>query len=128
MLFEFRTEAQDGSGHFRRGQIEAESREAAKAALERQEFQRAAYQIDPDRARQVLEAAGVKVPSAAQLADLHKELEALPKPAKPEASEEDKAEFRQFSVNHRAWLNIHRQEQPYKLVHLRKVGDSEEEG
>lgn len=108
-LFRFRLEATDGSGHFRSGMTEAGSEDEARIQLGLREYQHAAYKLDPEREAVLLETYGVKT------------LEDLPHPAPVEASEEEKAEYRQLKGQHRTWLVIHRQQTPYELVELEEV-------
>ena len=48
-IFSFRLDAQDGSGHFRSGRIEAASAEVARAALEEREARHVAFRMDAGR-------------------------------------------------------------------------------
>lgn len=125
-FFDFRLEAQDGSGHYREGTISIgekdlevagakTAKEAARILLERQEARKVAFQLGDEHVAE-LEAppdqGGYGRPIG-ELLDLH--------PAPLKATEEEKAPFRALNVKHRAWLNLHRQEKPYKLVSLTKA-------
>jgi hypothetical protein len=109
-LYQFRLEAQDGSGHFRQGTIAASSKEEAKLVLEERERDFAAFTLDDERVAELLQTHGAD------------SLDALPKAAPLKATEEEKAEFRALPVRDRAHLNLHRQAKPYKLVKLGKGG------
>lgn len=104
-LFQFRLEAQDGSGHFRRGTIEAESKDQARAILEEREQVSALYRLDTD------ELSELEAKEAAHRADLE---------AKGALTPQTKL----LAGRERAQLALHRQEQPYKLTSLseRKEG------
>ena len=96
MLYRFRLEAQDGSGHFRRGTIDAESREEAEVFLLDREHRLVAFRL-PD--------ADVPVP-----------------PPPVDASEDEKREFRGIKTKDRAHAAIHHQSEPYELVELEEMG------
>lgn len=103
-LYDFRCDAQDGSGNFRRGTINADSEEDGRAILEGREADRSAWQMDPDRIDELCDAHGVS------------DLDSLPYAADIDASEDEKdAGLRQLPVRDRAHLNIHRQDKPFKL-------------
>jgi type II secretory pathway component PulF len=106
-IYDFHLEAQDGSGHFRQGVTEAESRQDALDFLEKREARIVAFELSEEHEAELEReygAAGGELPAAAPR----------------DASEEEKAEFRRLRVKHRAWLNAHRQTQPYALVYLKK--------
>ena len=107
--FRFRLEAQDGSGHFRSGTTEAETRDAAKSFLEEREAQFVAFTLDDERAAELCKIYGVE------------SVDELPSPAPASASEADKAAFRELAVRDRSHVNLHRQSKPYKLVSLVEV-------
>lgn len=86
--FVARLEAQDGSGHYRRSVIEADSKEEARTVLEEREETYALYRLTTD-----------------ELADLESKEGALPEGARLPGRE-------------RSQLALHRQEKPYKLVSL----------
>lgn len=102
-IYEFRLEAQDDSGHFRRGTIEAVDKADAKRTLEEREQVNALYRLDQDELaaleakeqahREQLEADGLLTPQTKLLAG-----------------------------KERATLALHRQEMPYKLVSLKERG------
>jgi hypothetical protein len=119
--YDFRLESQDGSGHYREGTISitdidmentgAETPEAAaRAILEERERDFAAFALAPEHEAELQAEYGVGS-------------DELPHAAPLDASEEEKADFRGLKVQHRAWLNLHRQEQPYKLKSLKEVTD-----
>jgi hypothetical protein len=110
-IFRFRLEAQNDSGHYRSGSINADTKEAAQLFLEEMERDRAAYQMPTDRQTELCDQYGVAG------------IEDLPNAAPVDASEDEKALFRQLAVRDRSHLNLHRQEKPYKLVTLEQVGD-----
>lgn len=108
-IFEFRLEAQDDSGHFRSGTGEYESKEIAREFLEGREAKFVGFELNGELEKELLETYGVK------------SIGELPQAAPVAATEEEKQPFRELKVNHRAWLNLHRQGKPYKLVSLREV-------
>ncbi len=103
-VFEFRLEAQDDSGHFRRGTIEAESKEQAKSILLEREEINALYRIEQD------ELGDLENQEEAHRADL--ESKGLLTP-----------QTKLLAGRERAQLALHRQEQPYKLVSLSERKD-----
>ena len=107
-LFEVRLEAQDGSGHFRITHLEAEDKAAAKRHCERLEFQKAGFELSQEQIDDLL--ARYEVAS----------LDDLPKAAPLSASAEEKAPFRALATQDRARLHAHFQEQPYKVVSVKK--------
>ena len=108
-LYSFRLEAQDGSGHFRQGTTEAESKDDARNWLELQELQKATFRLTDERAAELCDEYGAD------------SVDELPKVPKLGAPQEAKAAFRAMTVRDRAHLNIHRQTKPYKLVKLEEV-------
>lgn len=106
MLFRFRLEAPDESGHFRQGTIDAESREAAEAFLMEREARFVAFSLPADR-----------------VADLADKDGNLPTPAPRDADESEKAAFRSLHVRTRAHLVAHHQSAPYVLVELEAIPD-----
>lgn len=109
--YEVRLEAQDGSGHFRVTRLMAEDEKAAQKACERKELELVLYQLsDADKA-EILEATGAKT------------LAGVPKAAKLDASDKEKAPFRALDPAHRARLAAHRQEEPFKVVSVTEVPD-----
>jgi hypothetical protein len=108
-LYRFRLEAQDGSGHIRQGTTEADSDVAARNWLELRELQFATFTLDDGRIAELCADHDVET------------LDDLPAAAPVAASEEEKAAFRALPVRDRSHLNLHRQEQPYKLVELEEV-------
>jgi hypothetical protein len=102
-LYEFRLEAQDGSGHFRQGTIEADTKDVAQATLEMRELEYTLYRLgdDPNWDQAAAEALhGADTLDAAL---------ALPKGEKMPAHLPPKV---------RAKLALHRQAKPYKIVKL----------
>lgn len=106
-LYDYRTEAQDGSGHFRQGTQQADSKEHARLVIEERERDFAAFRLSDEHRAELLEAYGADV-------------DELPQAAPVDASEGEKDAFRVLHVKHRAWVNLHRQEKPYKLVDLKE--------
>jgi hypothetical protein len=117
-LFEFRLEAQDESGNFRRGTTEAESEEAARAHLLAQEDEYAGFTLDEGG-----------------LAEHDKLVDTLAKFHKIKLDAGDDAgpveKFHALKeAGHagilppqvRAHLAFHHQPAPYKLVKLEEVG------
>ena len=92
-IYRFHLEAQDDSGHFRRGTIDAESREAAEAFLMEREAKLVAFRLPVEP----------------------------PAPPPVDASEDDKREFRGIPTRDRAHAAIHHQTEPYALVALEEV-------
>ena len=103
-LYEFRLEAQDDSGHFRRGTIEAESKDVAKQTLLEREEVSALYRLDQD------ELAALEAKEAAHRADLEERGELTP-------------QTKLLAGKERAQLALHRQEKPYKLASLSERKD-----
>lgn len=108
-LFDFRLEAQDGSGHFRQGRISANDRAEAKRVLEEREAAFAAFELPEERQAEIAEENG------------YESFDAIPKVPKMGSSDEERAEFRSLPVRDRAHVNLHRQAKPYKLVKLEEV-------
>lgn len=133
-LFRFRLEAQDGSGHIREGTGNYEDEEKAREFLEGRENKFVAFHLSHSLLTELGDTYGFEVPSPPQdysdeaaLETYENEvaavLDQLPYAAPIDATEEEKAEFRKLRVNHRAWLNLHRQGEPYKLVDLEEVSE-----
>lgn len=103
-LYEFRLEAQDDSGHFRRGTIEAPSKELASQWLLDREEVNALYRLDQN------ELADLEAKEAAHRAEL--ESQGLMTP-----------QTKLLGGRARAQLALHRQEKPYKLVKISERKD-----
>jgi type II secretory pathway component PulF len=86
--FVARLEAQDGSGHYRRSVIMADSKQEARNILEQRETRNAYYRLTTD------------------------ELSAL------ETKEKKLKEGERLAGKERSQLTLHRQAEPYKLVSL----------
>lgn len=125
--FEVKLEAQDGSGHFRVVRLAAPSKEKAREHCERTEYAIAAWQLDEQRAAELLDTYApkkVNVPDGeGRLAALHEALENLPKPAALDAKPEKKAPFLELDARARGLLQTHFQTEPYKVVSVQEVKD-----
>lgn len=104
-LYEFRLEAQDDSGHFRRGTIDAVDKDEAKRYLLEREEVSALFRLD------TVELAALEEKEAAHRDEL--EAKGLLTPQTKLLAGKDRAD-----------LALHRQAAPYKLVSLteRKEG------
>lgn len=104
-IYEFRLEAQDDSGHFRRGTIAAESKDEAKRYLLEREEVSALFRLDTE------ELAALETKEAAHRDEL-------------ESKGLLTSQTKFLAGKERADLALHRQEHPYKLVSLseRKEG------
>jgi len=103
--YEFRLEAQDESGHFRRGTVEAVSKEEAQRFLLEREEVYALTRLDTE------ELAELEAKEEAHRADL-------------ESKGLLDSQTRLLAGKERADLAIHRQEKPYKLVSLKERKES----
>ncbi len=103
-VFEFRLEAQDDSGHFRQGTVEAENKSAATEWLLNREDEYALYRLDTD------ELSGLESKESDHRASL-------------EAAGTLTTQTKLLAGRERAMLALHRQEKPYKLVSLSERKD-----
>jgi hypothetical protein len=100
-LYEVRLEAQDGSGHYRKTTLLADTEEAASARCEESERAMVAFRIDPGKAAEILDGRPEKTIDEIDL---------------------DPANVRaQFAGAHRAWLLTHAQDTPYEVTSVTEL-------
>lgn len=109
-VYAFRLEAQDGSGHFRRGRIAADSEDEARETLEGREYEYALTALTTDEIAELVIGYGLGVEEALEL------------PPEGKISEVTDEQGRPLPPVVRAKLATHRQADPYKLVELEEVG------
>jgi len=117
-VYEFRLDAQDGSGHFRSGRIAADTEDEARATLQMRELEYQLTALDTDELAELEKLYGALLRDDLGLDEDASGIDAvlaLPKEAKMPAS---------LPPAVRAKLALHRQQKPYKLSKLSEQKES----
>jgi hypothetical protein len=118
VIYEFRLEATDGSGHFRQGAINADSEHEARVTLEYRELVNTRYRIDQDEFAAI---AARRFPApdnatAGELKAIDKRRADLAEALAADGITADG--YAQLAGNDRAKVAFHHQPSPYELVRL----------
>jgi Type II secretory pathway, component PulF len=115
-VFDWRTEAKDGSGHFRNGSVRADTKKDAERIIRRRELKLAAHEMEPEFEAALLEQYG--------LASIDDFPQMPPRTGNPDdkvkVDEKGNLLWHGLPGSVRSQIAAHRLEEPYELVECKE--------